>query len=138
MGMEFLICALFNACNQSQSQNTLFSLGVVTYSYERQDIIQFALKRHRGGKTAVEKKSQIPSSPPFTFTLEKCSRHVNLIRYTINYTTLLLLLMKIIIRTFLHYNQADSIPHFASYQVALTKKGVQVKLSKACPPFTWL
>jgi hypothetical protein len=40
--------------------------------------------------------------------------------------------LKIIIRTFLHYNQADSIlAHYESYQVALTKKGVQVKLSKA-------
>jgi hypothetical protein len=26
-------------------KNTLFNLGMVTYSYERQDIIQFALKR---------------------------------------------------------------------------------------------
>jgi hypothetical protein len=35
--------------SQSQSQNTLFNLGTVTYSYERQDIIQFALKRLPGG-----------------------------------------------------------------------------------------
>jgi hypothetical protein len=34
---------------QSQIQNTLFNLGMVTYSYERQDIIQFALKRLPGG-----------------------------------------------------------------------------------------
>jgi hypothetical protein len=35
--------------SQSQSQNTLFNLGMVTYSYERQNIIQFALKRLPGG-----------------------------------------------------------------------------------------
>jgi hypothetical protein len=33
---------------------TLFSLGMVTYSYERQDIIQFALKR-LPGYSAVKK-----------------------------------------------------------------------------------
>jgi hypothetical protein len=42
--------------------------------------------------------------------LEKCSYNVNLILYIITQTILLLLLtMKTIIRTFLHYNQADSI-----------------------------
>jgi hypothetical protein len=30
---------------QSQSQYSLFSLGMFTYTYERQDIIQIALKR---------------------------------------------------------------------------------------------
>jgi hypothetical protein len=30
-------------------KNTLFSLSMVTFSYERQDIIQFALKRLLGG-----------------------------------------------------------------------------------------
>jgi hypothetical protein len=30
-------------------KNTLFNLGMVTYSYECQDIIQFALKRLPGG-----------------------------------------------------------------------------------------
>jgi hypothetical protein len=30
-------------------KNTLFNLGMVTYSYERQDLIQFALKRLPGG-----------------------------------------------------------------------------------------
>jgi hypothetical protein len=35
--------------SRSQSQNTLFNLGMVTNSYERQDIIQFALKRLPGG-----------------------------------------------------------------------------------------
>jgi hypothetical protein len=30
-------------------KNTLFNLGMVTYSYERQDIIQYALKRLPGG-----------------------------------------------------------------------------------------
>jgi hypothetical protein len=70
--------------------------------------------------------------------LEKCSHHVNLSRYAIKYTILLLLLMKIIIRTFLHYNHADTIlPLSASYHVALTKKGVQLKLIKAIH-FTWL
>jgi hypothetical protein len=29
---------------QTQTQNTLFSLGMLTYTYERQDIIQIALK----------------------------------------------------------------------------------------------
>jgi hypothetical protein len=32
-----------------KDKNTLFNLGMVTYSYERQDIIQFALKRLPGG-----------------------------------------------------------------------------------------
>jgi hypothetical protein len=30
-------------------KNTLFNLGMVTYSYERQNIIQIALKRLPGG-----------------------------------------------------------------------------------------
>jgi hypothetical protein len=34
---------------QTQTQNTLFSLGMLTYTYERQDIIQIALKRLPGG-----------------------------------------------------------------------------------------
>jgi hypothetical protein len=34
---------------QSQSQYNLFSLGMFTYTYERQDIIQIALKRLPGG-----------------------------------------------------------------------------------------
>jgi hypothetical protein len=35
----------------SQSQYSLFSLGMFTYTYERQDIIQIALKRlPRGGE----------------------------------------------------------------------------------------
>jgi hypothetical protein len=33
---------------ESQSQNTLFSLGMFTYTYERQDIIQIPLKRLPG------------------------------------------------------------------------------------------
>jgi hypothetical protein len=36
-------------------KNTLFSLGMVTYSYECQDIIQFALKDYREGDSAVNK-----------------------------------------------------------------------------------
>jgi hypothetical protein len=35
------------------NQNTLFSLGMLTYTYERQDIIQIALKRLPGGGSAV-------------------------------------------------------------------------------------
>jgi hypothetical protein len=35
--------------SQSQSQYSLFSLGMFTYTYERQDIIQIALKRLPGG-----------------------------------------------------------------------------------------
>jgi hypothetical protein len=58
----------------------------------------------------------------------RCSHHVNLTQYTIKYT-ILLLLMKTIIRTFLHYNQADSIlPYSARYLVNLINK-VRVKLS---------
>jgi hypothetical protein len=34
---------------QTQTQNNLFSLGMLTYTYERQDIIQIALKRLPGG-----------------------------------------------------------------------------------------
>jgi hypothetical protein len=34
---------------QTQTQNTLFSLGMFTYTYEHQDIIQIALKRLPGG-----------------------------------------------------------------------------------------
>jgi hypothetical protein len=34
---------------KTQTQNTLFSLGMLTYTYERQDIIQIALKRLPGG-----------------------------------------------------------------------------------------
>jgi hypothetical protein len=38
-------------------KNTLFSLGMFTYTYERQDIIQIALKRvPREGLCAVKKK----------------------------------------------------------------------------------
>jgi hypothetical protein len=32
-----------------KTHNTLFSLGNLTYTYERQDIIQIALKRLPGG-----------------------------------------------------------------------------------------
>jgi hypothetical protein len=35
--------------SQMQSQYILFSLGMFTYTYERQDIIQIALKRLPGG-----------------------------------------------------------------------------------------
>jgi hypothetical protein len=35
--------------SQSQSQYSLFSLGMFIYTYERQDIIQIALKRLPGG-----------------------------------------------------------------------------------------
>jgi hypothetical protein len=41
-------------------KNTLFSLGMLAYTYERQDIIQIALKRLPGvGERAVKKGSQI-------------------------------------------------------------------------------
>jgi hypothetical protein len=36
-------------------KNTLFSLGMFTYTYERQVIIQIALKRLSGGGSAVKK-----------------------------------------------------------------------------------
>jgi hypothetical protein len=42
-----------------KNQNTLFSLlGMLTYTYERQDIIQIALKRlpEGGGGSALKKK----------------------------------------------------------------------------------
>jgi hypothetical protein len=32
-----------------KNQNTLFSLGMLTYTYDRQEIIQIALKRLPGG-----------------------------------------------------------------------------------------
>jgi hypothetical protein len=38
---------------QSQSQYSLFSLGMFTYTYERQDIIQIALKTLPGGGGGV-------------------------------------------------------------------------------------
>jgi hypothetical protein len=49
-------------------KNTLFNLGTVTYSYERQNIIQFALKSYREGDSAV-KKNFVRFSPPFTCSL---------------------------------------------------------------------
>jgi hypothetical protein len=42
--------------NQSQSQYSLFSLGMFTYTYERQDIIQIALKRLPGEGERCKKK----------------------------------------------------------------------------------
>jgi hypothetical protein len=44
---DTFLAALGKFLNKSQVKNTLFNLG--TYSYERQDIIQFALKRLPGG-----------------------------------------------------------------------------------------
>jgi hypothetical protein len=43
-------------CSQNQSQYSLFSLGMFTYTYERQDIIQIALKRLPGGRERRKKK----------------------------------------------------------------------------------
>jgi hypothetical protein len=67
-------------------KDTLFNLGMVTYSYERQDIIQFALKRHRKGDSAVKKTLSDLALPLHVADefLEKCSYNVNLIRHTIN------------------------------------------------------
>jgi hypothetical protein len=46
-----------HACNtrthtriRIKNKNTLFSLGTLTYTYERQDMIQIALKRLPGGR----------------------------------------------------------------------------------------
>jgi hypothetical protein len=44
------------------SQYSLFSLGMFTYTYERQDIIQIGFKRVPGGGSAVKKRFV----PPFT------------------------------------------------------------------------
>jgi hypothetical protein len=49
--------------SQSQSQYSLFSLGMVTYTNERQDIIQIALKRLPGGGGSVVKKRLQESNP---------------------------------------------------------------------------
>jgi hypothetical protein len=42
--------------SQSQSQYSLFSLGMFKYTFERQDIIQIALKRLQGGGESRKKK----------------------------------------------------------------------------------
>jgi hypothetical protein len=65
-------------------------------------------KDYREGDSAVKKTLSDVALPLHVadVLLEKCSHHVNLIQYTIKYT-ILLLLMKIIIRTSLHYNQVD-------------------------------
>jgi hypothetical protein len=42
--------------DQSQSQYSLFSLGMYIYTYERQDITQIALKRLPGGVEGRKKK----------------------------------------------------------------------------------
>jgi hypothetical protein len=47
---KFLVTHPMNDQTQTQTQNTLFSLGMLTYTYERQDIIQIALKRLPGGR----------------------------------------------------------------------------------------
>jgi hypothetical protein len=45
MVVECKTKVLYSKSKSSQSQHSLFSLGMFTYTYERQDIIQIALKR---------------------------------------------------------------------------------------------
>jgi hypothetical protein len=53
----------------------------------------------------------------------------------LNMYTYLFLIIIYILRTFFHYNQADSVlPHSTSYPLPSTKKGVRVELSKVCLP----
>jgi hypothetical protein len=57
---------------------TLFNLGMIIYSYERQDIIQFALKRLHSKLSDLALPLHVANE-----LLEKCSHHVNLVRYSI-------------------------------------------------------
>jgi hypothetical protein len=109
---------------------TLFSLGMATYSYERQDIIQFGLKR-LPGRWLCRKKKFVRFSPPFTccwWILGKmfpschfnsvCHKIYNIVIIDENYNKNIPPL------------QANSIlPHSASYQVALTKKNIHTFFS---------
>jgi hypothetical protein len=52
-------------CGKS-NRNTLFSLDMLTYTYERQDIIQIALKKLPGGRGSAVKKKFVRFGPPFT------------------------------------------------------------------------
>jgi hypothetical protein len=55
-----MVEAIFIKSSQSQSQYSLFSLGMFTYTYERQDITQIALKKLPGGGERRKKKQAPP------------------------------------------------------------------------------
>jgi hypothetical protein len=56
---ESLWTTTYGQERRNQSQYSLFSLGMFTYTYERQDIIQIALKILPGGERRKKKVCQI-------------------------------------------------------------------------------
>jgi hypothetical protein len=85
-------------------------------------------------------KNFVRFSPPFTccwWIVEKCSHHVNLIR-CITKCTILLFLIKLIIRVYLHYNQTDLIlTHDYSCRLFRFKKKLIVLILSAVARY-WL